>query len=70
MNRKRIQVRIRGDQKLPADLIKGGRVKEDLHQLKTFIIPGLTCVIDFGLGGESFNICFWGILGPYEPNDL
>ena len=27
------------DKKIPADLVKGGRVKVDLHQLKRFIIP-------------------------------
>ena len=27
------------DKKIPADFVKGGRVKVDLHQLKRFIIP-------------------------------
>ena len=38
------------DKKIPADLVKGGRVKVDLHQLKRFIIPWLTYRTDLELG--------------------
>ena len=38
------------DKKIPADLVKGGRVKVDLHQLKRFIIHWLTYRTDLELG--------------------
>ena len=40
----------KNQKKIPADLVKGARVKVDLDQLKRFIIPWLTYIKDLELG--------------------